>query len=193
MIAVAVVMAPSTLACSGSSPGRATPAGESIQIPAATIEQLDDGEHAFQLSILSGDRLTRGAYDRLASAYTQCIAEAGAALSDESMVDVAGNYFFVVQWPIGTEAAVGRCDREYWQPLGPLWSLSHSPTREQIQAGNDALGQCLRSAGVDFPSEHPSRSDFRQLDDAQGHPRGQFLQCVERVSKQLKLPGFAGG
>jgi hypothetical protein len=179
-------------ACSGSSPGQVTPTIDAVTVDAATLKQLNDGQHAFQLSLTGRGRFDRSSYDRLAHAYEQCITEAGGSLG-ESMQTAYGTYNFDVFEPVGTQAAVDVCRKEYWQPLGPLWSLTHGPTREQIQAGNDALGECLRQAGIPFAPEHPSLDDFHRLNGQSGRPSTVFAECVIAVDRDLKMPGFAGG
>ncbi|MBI2766792.1 MAG: hypothetical protein HYX53_12905 [Chloroflexi bacterium] len=181
-----------SVACSGSSPGRATPATDSVTVDAVTLKQLNDGQHAFQLSLLAGNRLDRAGYDRLAGAYQQCIAEAGASFGEGSMQSAFGTYNFEIFMPVGTEAAAAACASEYWEPLGSLWSMSHMPTKEQIQAGNNALGDCLRRAGAAFAPERPTVDDFRRFNGT-GRPSDTFLACVRTVSQQLKLPNFSGG
>jgi hypothetical protein len=194
---LAVIFTASTLAtnvaCSGSSPGPATPQADEAVVDVATLKGLNDGAHAFQLSLVTKGRFDRSSYERLAATYQQCITEAGGELTEGSMQTAYGTYHFEIAYPTNVEVKVVNCTAEYWEPLGPLWSLSHSASREQIQAGNDALGECLRQAGEDFPSLHPTLDDFHRFTASAGTVPTTFLECTRAVGQQLKLPNFAGG
>lgn len=164
-----------------------------VAVDSVTLKSLDDGQHLFQESLLNGNMFDRAGYEQLAATYQQCLNDAGADLSEGSMQTAYGTYHFEISYANDSAAGVAACTREFWEPLGPLWSRFHVASRDQIQEGNDALGRCLRAAGEDFPHEHPTLEDFHRFNEEGGRYGASFFECTRTVGRELKLPNFAGG
>lgn len=179
----------SVSACASSGSEQAEVAG--VPIDDVTKRELEDDGRDFQHSLSEDGVLTRAEYDQLAQTYRQCVLEAGGDFSQGTMETAFGTYHFEVFFPEAIGPAVERCAVDYWQPLGPLWSLSHQPTQDQIQAANDSLGACLRRRGVDFPYEHPSGEQLSALFG--GDVSRSMLDCVGEVEVEHGMPNFSGG
>lgn len=181
------------VSCSASEAGPETPPADAITVGESTINEMRSGGLEFQLSLAEDRTLDRVEYERLALALRECVGEAGAELTDGTMETAYGTFSFEFRSASASgHAAVQGCIRQYWEPLGPAWSVQHQPSREQIQQANDALGDCLRRAGEDFPSLHPTLEDIQRFAGGSPPPMS-FLLCSQEVSRELKMPNFAGG
>lgn len=186
-------------ACSG---GHAQPSADadtsaipSLKVSAAEIAQLKKDGKTFQYSLAKDGVVTFAEYQRLAEAYMQCVGDAGGKpIADSNVLDAANNYEFAYELdsPAIQSAARG-CDAKYRVPLTDDWSLEHKPPASLISKADDALGQCLRDHGLDFPYQHPTVDDFHKVNTPGKPPPQAFLDCTEQVGKQVNLPGFAGG
>ena len=164
-----------------------------LHIGSTTMAELKAGSKAFQLGLADDGTLTFPEYDRLVHTDLQCLKDGGDEV-DGLMLTAAHTYYFVVGTPPGGDrSVVTTCSEKYWYPLAPLWSLRHEPPASLIREADDALGQCLREHGVDFPYEHPSVDDFHTITRSGQPPPSAFLACSQAVSAQFKLPNFAGG
>lgn len=180
------------VACADAQTGPATPTPAFVLVDNGTRQDLSARGLHFQQSLAVDGRLDQPEYDRLVHAYRQCVNEGGAAFTEESGPTSHGTFHIVIHAPAGTEPLVHACTDEFWEPLGPLWSLGHQPSRQQIQAANVALGECLRRAGEDFPYENPSEDDFQRFHG--GNILGEsMLKCSQEVGRDHGMPGFAGG
>jgi hypothetical protein len=157
------------------------------------MRQLQEHERDFQWSVASDGYLERWEYEQLVYAYQQCAVEGGAALTERALWTSYGTFHFEFRVPNGTRGAIDICTQDFWEPLGPLWSLRHQPSREQIQDANEWLGQCLRNAGEDFPYERPTIEDFDRFRGGGSSLRPSMLQCASEAGAAIGMPNFAGG
>lgn len=192
------LVAPALGACtiSNARPPTVTSPSEAVaplHIDSVTMTELKAGAKAFQLGLADDGTLTFSEYDRLVHADLQCLKDGGDEV-DGLMLTAGHTYYFVVGTPPGSDRrVVTTCSDKYWYPLAPLWSLGHGPPASVIREADDALGQCLREHGVEFPYQHPSVDDFHTINRSGQPPPPAFLRCSQSVSAQFKLPNFAGG
>jgi hypothetical protein len=154
------------------------------------INELRETGKAFQLSLVEDDgELTWPEYDRLFNALHQCVAEAGGEI--EARLLSGHSYQIAIGAPRGSDAH--SCPADYWEPLGPHWSLAHQPSVQELLAANRALSDCLRVAGVDFDTEQPNAEDFAALGGLETWLSEPYSGCSEKVSIEYGMPtGFAG-
>jgi hypothetical protein len=179
-------------ACTATEPRQVTPDQDSIDVDGPTADELRRTPRELQSLLASDGRIDRAEYDRLVQAYRQCVNEAGASFSEDSMETAYGTFHIVIRIPPGLNDGVQRCTEEFWDPLGPLWSHGHQLSQDQIRAANEALGECLRASGEDFPYAHPTLDDFHRFHGG-NILQPSMLKCSREVGTKMRIPGFAGG
>jgi hypothetical protein len=152
------------------------------------VAQLKSQKLTFQVGLASDGILTFAEYDRLAHAFFQCVRDGGDEVND-LMLTVAHTYYFTVGTPrSGSARVVTDCNRKYWDPLAPLWSLHQSIPQNISRQADDALGQCLRDHNIRFPHQHPVSEDFRPLMGPDSNAGPTLFECQQIVDKEFKLP-----
>ncbi len=157
----------------------------------------------YQRKLLDDGVLTFAEYEASVLAYVGCVEEHGAVVEhvagDEVMagpdLNARGQYLFQTTLPHqpGKRATLGelraiesQCGTEFFDVVVQLWAEHVAPSETELVAARDALGECLREAGVDIP-EHPSPTDFGPVAQSL-----EYRDCSREVSEDFGIPGFGG-
>lgn len=157
----------------------------------------------YQRGLLGDGVLTFPEYEGAVLAYVGCVEEQGVIVEHVDGdgraagpgLTARGQYLFSTTLPHrpGKRATVSelraielKCGGEYFDVVAQLWAEHVAPTEQELAAARNALGTCLRGAGLDVP-ENPSSSDFGPVAASPAY-RG----CSEEVSQKFGIPGFGG-
>lgn len=169
-------------------------ASDGVRVLPAVVAELREKAKDFQLALVESDGvLSWEDYDRLYHELVRCVQEAGGEIL-ESRLTAARVYDFALVTPPGV--AETACGDQFWEPLGPLWSLHNPFPVETYLSANTALGQCIRDSGIPFDIEHPRASDFEDLGSTYGPGwwiQEPFASCQAKVTETFGLNrGFLG-
>jgi hypothetical protein len=158
---------------------------------------------AYQRAFLEDGVLTFAEYEAATLAYLQCLEDKGVIvqyddgkeLKDGPALSPRGQYLFTTTLPHRPEkratlsefrAIESACGTEFADVVFQLWAEHVAPTQQELAAARDALGACLRGAGLDVP-EHPSSTDFGPVASSI-----HYRDCSRQVSEEFGIPGFGG-
>ncbi len=163
------------------------------------VQNLSDYQHG----LLDDGVLTFPEYEGAVLAYVGCVEEHGAIvehidggeLFPGPGLTARGQYLFSTKLPHlpGKRATVNdlraiemECGAEFFDVVAQLWAEHVAPTEKELATARNALGICLREAGIDVP-ENPTSSDFEPVASSP-----QYRECTQEVSEKFGIPGFGG-
>jgi hypothetical protein len=86
-----------------------------------------------------------------------------------------------------------RCRAEYISFIEPIWRDLTRPSEREFQMARRAIGECLRTRGIEVP-EDPSSQQLFDIGTNNGRDplSAEYLECAYRIQEEFDVPGFAG-
>lgn len=202
LLCTALALVVLTGACGGSGDRSTTGVDSTVRIPKESLGPLLQAASPEERGVLKDGELTLAEYESQMLALVACARESGFQLADEPSLPKWGGYALRFSRPVGSDSAdaaantqrsIDQCRRDHFEVVDMLWSEAHRPPETELQKARDALGTCLREAGIGSPPEHPAPGTLlRQSTLPDGRVDERFFVCSEHVADEFGLPGFAG-
>lgn len=189
------------LSCGGgtgaSQPGPSHAPDSAVAIGTARLPGLLGRAGPAERDLLRDGTLTIAEYEQAAFGYLACLRDYGVTPERQPKRSAGGSYVFSFTYSAAEApeagAALVRCEAEHWAVINEVWGLAHPVPETVLQSARDALGGCLKEAGMPDVPAHPGDGELlRLLDRDQARWLAPFLNCSERVGDEYGLPFFGG-
>lgn len=147
-----------------------------------------------QRAALQDGELTFPEYESAALRTVQCINDAGGMRGEAKFDRASSSYTLGARWESSGSTDDDRrkqeesdaCYAEHWNGINQAWAAANQPSEQELIDARAALGDCLRTAGIDIPSP-PSEQDIQERRGTAG-----FFSCLTQVQEEFGIPNFGG-
>lgn len=168
-------------------PGVELVEGGAVRISEATLEVLGPRLSDYERAVLDDRILSLPEYEAAYLESIRCVELLGYTVTDKqppTLLDGASFGAFR-QGPFNpvVDESFKVCKTTYLANLTGIWTTVHGPSASDLQRARDAIGECLRTMGVEIP-DHPSSDEL--IAYVRGAPSvAPFGQCKQQVESQL--------
>jgi hypothetical protein len=116
--------------------------------PSLQLPPLPDDPTGFQEVILGDGVVDESEYERAVLTSVQCVLDGGAKIKDLKWIE--GTDDRTLQFFTNDPDLYDECVRLYSQEVESAWAHQNAPSEADRNSRLEALGECLRSEGIDF-------------------------------------------
>lgn len=198
----AVCIAVVAVACQADPSAERSLSPEDVSIPREQLSDVLAAASDEERAVLRDGVLALAEYQAQMLSLVACARESGYVLAEEPVLPKWGGYALRFSRPVTTSAidpaaaiqrSIDDCRRAHFDVVDKVWSDAHRPPEQLLQQARDALGECIRVAGIPSIPAHPAAGELlNPAKSADGRIDERFLRCSEQIATEFSLPGFAG-
>lgn len=168
-------------------PGVELAEGGAVRISEATLEVIGPRLSDYERAALDDRLLSLPEYEAAYLESIRCVELLGYTVTDKqppTLLDGASFGAFRQGPPsLELDESFKACKTAYLANLTGIWTTVHGPSANDLQRARDAIGECLRTMGVEI-ADHPSSDEL--IAYVRGAPSvAPFGQCKAQVESQV--------